>query len=132
MPLNPNSFARYRALQSHSQAYLQVQLVGPAGGRSTVIVTLLDTGAGYSAFDAASALQAGYVLTNLPMVTITLANGGTARLRSIPNARLLIENHPATATRILLVSGNATPILSPEDILPATEFGFDRTSVFFD
>ncbi len=97
-----------------------------------MIVTLLDTGAGYSAFDAASASQAGYVLTNLPTVTITLANGGTARLRSIPNASLLIENHPATATRVLLLNGNSTPILSPEDILPATEFGFDQSSVFFD
>lgn len=131
MPMNPNNFALYRPLQAHSQAYLQVRLIGPRP--SIMIATLLDTGAAYSIFDEALARRVGYALPSLPIVRITLANGRTARLRAILHALLEIEGRIVTIRRILLHRVvNATPLLAAKDLLPRTEFGYGTKSFFFD
>ena len=78
------------------------------------------------------ARQAGYALTNLGTTTVTLANGTTAQMQVISNAKLLVEGHLVTLPQILLRTGNGTDLLCPDDLLCATEFAFDKQSVFFD
>jgi hypothetical protein len=111
---------------------MQVQLVGPARQFGTVRGALLDTGASYSVFGTLMAQQAGYALANLGTTTVTLANGATAQMQVIPNAMLLVENHPVTLHQLLLRTGNGTDLLCPDDLLTATEFAFDKQRVFFD
>lgn len=131
MPLKQTSFRYFRTLHRHAQAYLQVRLIGPRG-KSVLIVTLLDTGAAYSALDQAFAYQCGYAIASLPVVSIKLADGNLARMRAIPNAQLDIEGQAVTTKQILLLSSTATPILATRDLLLRTDFGVDSSALYFD
>ena len=132
VPVSPNSFSWARALRGASHAYLQVQLVGPAGQLGTVRGALLDTGASLSVFGTLMAQQAGYSLANLRTTMVTLANGTAAQMLVIPNATLLVEGHTVGLSQLLLRAGSGTDLLCPDDLLNATQFAFDLQHVYFD
>jgi predicted aspartyl protease len=95
-------------------------------------VALLDTGAAFTMVRESLARQVGYVTSQLPTIQIRLANGVQTTLPTIRNAPLEIEGHAVRVPRILLGNDNTTPLLSPGNMLLASEFGFDGTAVYFD
>jgi hypothetical protein len=132
VPVNANAFGWSRKLQGASHAFMQVQLIGPAGQLGTVRGALLDTGASHSMFGALMAAQAGYNITGLATTSITLANGAVTVVQFIPNAQLIVEGHSITMGQLLLRPGKGVDLLCPDDLLNATEFGYDAQNVFFD
>jgi Aspartyl protease len=132
MPLNPSSLSRQRALRRYKHAFLEVFLFGPSGLQSTLIAALLDTGAAFTMVRESVARQVGYVTSQLPTIQIRLANGVQTTLPVIRNAPLEIEGHAVRVPRILLGNDNTVPLLSPGNMLLASEFGFDATAIYFD
>ena len=132
MPTSPLTFKRFRALHGPKQALLQCRLIGPTGQQSVFVVTLLDTGAEYSVLNDAVATSVGYVVSSLPTLTITLANGTRVAMRYLANAIMEVEGKRVNVSRLLLTTVGVTPLLCPSDMISATEFAFDANNFYFD
>jgi hypothetical protein len=132
LSIQPANFRFSRSLFPPSHAYADVRLRGPTGKYSSIITTLLDSGASYSGFDSALVAQAGYNIANLPSMSIVTANAGSTLVSHLAPADVEIEGVVYAVNRILVFRSNANPILSPSDFLLHSEFGFDQVDFFFD
>lgn len=131
MPLAPASFATSRRYaRPGGPAVAHVVVFGPAGAAGPVTHCRVDTGADLTILPLAVATAVGITPT-IP-VTFTTVTGTSVTLMAA-NVTLEIDgNRPSTTRRVAFSPASVTPVIGLQDLLSATEFGFDISAWHFD
>lgn len=131
MPLAPASFASSRRYATPgAPAVAHVVVFGPTGTAGPVTHCRVDTGADLTILPMAMATAVG--ITPTISVTFTTVTGAAVTLLAAYVTLEIDGNRPSTTRRVAFSSASATPVVGFQDLLSATEFGFDISAWHFD